>query len=494
MLLSQTLVKKLKECPCELTYYGGHKELPPFEYLTLDSRSVEPNTFFIALKGTHINGEDFILDAIKKGATGVATSLKAAEHYAPLYPDVFFIGTDHVRVLVSCLSKIFYPQQPETVVAVTGTNGKTSTADFTRQLWESLKEKSASLGTLGMRSSVYILEKRLTTPEAPYLHQTLQDLETHGITHLAMEASSHGLEQHRLDNVTLKAAGFTNITPEHLDYHKTMAEYLEAKVALFRNVLPSTGVCVLNADIPEFARLAATCKPKTVLSYGKNGNDIRIQSMTPTSHGQKVSLVVFGEAFEINFPLIGAFQLYNALCALGLVLACDESCVKEAVKALESLQSIPGRLEHIASTKSGASVYIDYAHTPDGVENLLTSLRRHTKNHLHIVFGGGGDRDPSTRAPRGALAEKLADFVYICDDNPRTEDPRSIRQQILSACPSAKEIPDREEAIRQAIHSLEAGDILVVAGKGRELGQLVQGEVLPFDDAGVITKIIERMP
>ncbi len=491
MLLS-TLKEKLKACPCHLLYYGP-QDIPPFKHLTLDSRNVKPNTFFIGLKGTHVNGEDFIVDAIEKGATGVATSNEVAKYYAAQYPDVFFIGTDDVRLLVSCLSKIFYPVQPETVVAVTGTNGKTSTADFTRQLWETLGEKSASLGTLGMRSSVYILEKRLTTPEAPYLHQTLEDLKNHGITHLAMEASSHGIEQHRLENVIFKAAGFTNITPEHLDYHKTMEIYLEAKLALFRKVLPSTGICVLNADIPEFEKVAAACGPKTILSYGKNGDDIKIQSMTPTGHGQKVSVVIWGETFEVNFPLIGAFQLYNALCALGLVLACDKACVKEAIKALESLRSIPGRLEYIASTKTGASVYIDYAHTPDGVENLLTALRRHTKNHLHIVFGGGGDRDPSTRAPRGALAEKLADFTYICDDNPRTEDPASIRKQILSACPSAKEIPDRKEAIREAIHRLKEGDILVVAGKGRELGQLVQGQILPFDDAGVIMEIIGEM-
>jgi len=492
-VLLDDLKEKLKTYPCGLLYYGSQDKSPPFENLTLDSRNVKPNTFFMALKGTSINGEGFIVDAIQKGATGIATSRETAKYYAAQYPHIFFIGTDNVRLLVSCLSKIFYPIQPETVVAITGTNGKTSTADFTRQLWETLGKKSASLGTLGMHSSVYILEKRLTTPEAPYLHQTLQDLESHGITHLAMEASSHGLEQCRLENVMFKAAGFTNITPEHLDYHETMAEYLEAKLGLFRRVLPATGICVLNADVSEFEKVAAACGPKTILSYGKHGTDIKIQSVEPLSHGQKVSLVIWGDSFEVNFPLIGAFQLYNALCALGLVLACDKTILKEAVQALETLQSIPGRLEYIASTKTGASVYIDYAHTPDSIENLLTSLRHHTKNHLHIVFGGGGDRDPSTRAPRGALAENLADFLYVCDDNPRTEDPEAIRKQILSACPSAKEIPDRVEAIHEAIHNLKTGDILVVAGKGREFGQLVQGSILPFDDAGVIMETIESM-
>ncbi len=475
-----------------ITCFGLENHTPALEQLTLDSRYVKPKSVFIALKGTHTNGEDFISKAIKKGATVIVASLEVAEHYSSLYPTVCFIGTENVRLLTSHLSQLFYPQQPETVVAVTGTNGKTSTADFTRQLWEILGKKSASLGTLGMRSCVYTLEKHLTTPEAPYLHQTLQDLQVHGITHLAMEASSHGLEQHRLENVTLKAAGFTNITPEHLDYHKTMGEYFNAKLILFQRILPASGTCVLNADIPEFDAMVKACGVKTIFSYGQKGKDIHIKSMTPTGHGQRVSLEIFGESFDIDFPLIGQFQLYNALCALGLVLACDRTQIKEAVASLEKLQNIPGRLEYIGSTKAGATVYIDYAHTPDGVENLLTSLRRHTKNHLHIVFGGGGDRDPSTRAPRGALAQKLADFTYICDDNPRTEDPISIRRQILSACPSGIEIPDRKDAIRYAIFSLKTGDILVVAGKGREEGQLVQGQVLPFDDAQVILETIQE--
>lgn len=461
--------------------------------ITLDSRSVGPQSLFIALQGTHTNGEDFIPEAAQKGVRFILTSLSALHFYAPKFPEVFFIGTDNVRALTSIVSKIFYPEQPETVVAVTGTNGKTSTVDFTRHLWECMGMSSASLGTLGVRSVIKTVEKHLTTPEAPYLHKLLQDLAHHHITHVAMEASSHGIDQYRLENVSFKAAAFTNLSPEHLDYHHTLENYLETKAQLFKRILPASGVCVLNADIPEFEILKKACGSRKILSFGYKGEDIRILKVFSHAHDQEVFLSINGEPLEITFPLIGSFQLSNALCALGLVMACHPLNLSKAIKGLETVQPVPGRLEYIASTPHGAAIYIDYAHTPDGIKSLLSSLRPHTKNHLHIVFGGGGNRDPSTRRPRGVLAHQLADFVYICDDNPRFEDPLSIRSQILAGCPKAKEIPDRAAAIRYAIQSLEPGDILVVAGKGREEGQSIEGEVFPFDDAATILKSIGEL-
>lgn len=469
-------------------------EIPSFNIrtITLNSHHAKEDSLFIALKGTHLNGEDFIPNAIQKGTKVIATSIEAAQKNAPLFPTVFFMGVKELRSLVSKLAQLFYPKHPETIVAVTGTNGKTSTVDFTRYLWERCTLKSASLGTLGVRSAFFQNEKHLTTPEAPYLHALLEDLETHGITHVAMEASSHGIDQHRLDNVPLKAAGFTNLSPEHLDYHKTMDQYLETKLQLFQRILPRTAPCVLNADIPEFTKIKESVGDRPIMTYGYQGEDIRILSLTPQEHGQKVVLSLIGKIVEIDFPLIGSFQLYNALCALGLVIACNPLHLEQALDGLKTLPPVPGRIEYIGSKAHQASIYIDYAHTPDGLENLLKALRPHTKNHLHVLFGGGGDRDPSTREPRGALAKALADYVYISDDNPRFEDPYSIRKQILKGCPSAKEIPDREEAIREAIQSLNSGDILVVAGKGREQGQEIKGEIFPFDDAKTILTNIQE--
>lgn len=492
-MLLDVLIENLKNYYPSLEWYPSKIPTQKIKTITLDSRKTEPEVLFIALKGTHANGEDFIPNALQRGAKVIATSLDAAKKNASLYPDIFFIGAQDMRPFISTISKIFYPQQPETIVAVTGTNGKTSTADFTRYLWEQCGEKSASLGTLGVRSKFYEEAKHLTTPEAPHLHPLLVELDRHHITHVAMEASSHGIDQHRLDSVTLKAAGFTNLSPEHLDYHKTMVEYLSAKAQLFQRILPETAPCVLNADIPEFETLKEKSRPRPIISYGYKGEEIRILSLTPQTQGQKVSLSVLGEPVEFHFPLIGSFQLYNALCALGLVLACNPNHLTKALEGLQTLPPVPGRIEHIASTPNGASIYIDYAHTPDGVENLLKALRPHTKNHLHILFGGGGNRDPSTRKPRGILAATLADYVYISDDNPRFEDPASIRKKIMEGCPHAREIPDRVEAINIAIRALAPGDILVVAGKGRESGQEVRGTSLPFDDAETIFKATQEI-
>lgn len=492
-MLKDDIIKALEQSQCPFNLVSNIFDNPEIQALTLDSRQVQKGALFVGLKGTHLNGEEFILDAIQKDAWGIATSLEAAKKHAPDHPNIFFLASEDVRLLTSHLSKLFYPHQPDPVVAVTGTNGKTSTVEFVRQLWEKLGKRGASLGTLGMHSQSYVLEKHLTTPEAPYLHEALQTLYDKGITHLAMEASSHGIDQRRMENVELKAAGFTNLSPEHLDYHGTMQNYLEAKAQLFQRILPEDGTAVLNADIPEFQKLKTACGARKILSYGRHGEDIQVKSIKPTNQGQSLELRVFNTPFQILFPLIGEFQVYNALCALGLVLAEEDVDVTQATNALTNLNSIPGRLEHIAQTHEGASIYIDYAHTPDGIQNLLSSLRKHTTNKVHIVFGGGGDRDESTRQSRGEIAQRLADSIYICDDNPRFEDPQKIRSQILKGCPKAREIPDRTHAIQQAIQSLEKGDTLVVAGKGREQGQTIQGHTAPFDDTQTILTTLETL-
>lgn len=462
----------------------------PLRSASLDSRTIQPCDLFIATKGYAVNGEQFIEKAIEQGAVAIATSQEAANQYAPLHQSIAFIGTENIRALTSKIALCFHPKAPKNIVAITGTNGKTSTADFVRQLWETMGCKSASLGTLGVRSSHCTLEKHMTTPDALYLHQTLSHLADQGITHLAMEASSHGIEQHRLDALPLKAAGFTNLTPEHLDYHKNMEAYLAAKAGLFHRLLPETGTCVLNADIPEYEPLKKISGKRAILSYGQQHADIQIKSITPQPHGQEVILSLQGKEHRLSFPLIGAFQLYNALCALGLVIACDPIRSQDALKALETLKGVPGRLQHVGQNSKGGSIYLDYAHTPDGLENVLRALRNHTQNHLHIVFGGGGDRDESTRAARGSVAQKLADKIYITDDNPRFEDPQKIRNQILEGCPKAQEIPDRTQGIQTAIDSMEEGDILVVVGKGIEEGQEVRGTTLPFSDEQTILDYI----
>lgn len=459
--------------------------------ISVDSRDVKPGYLFIAIPGTQTDGGTYITDAIKKGADVVATSSKNIEKYGADHTDTCFLEISDLRRFASFAAKAYYSGQPKVNAAVTGTNGKTSVAEFTRQMWESLNKPSASLGTLGLKSKTVNKEKYLTTPDAIYLHKILSEIESKGITNFIMEASSHGIDQHRLDGLNLNIAAFTNISPEHLDYHKTMAHYFDAKLSLFTKILPFKGTCILNADIPEFKKMKIACQPRKIISYGKKGYDIILKQVTPTQEGQKITIGVFGKDYTLNFPLFGTFQIYNALCALGIVIASDATVQDRAITALETLQGIPGRLELIGKTPNNASVFIDYAHTEDAMKNLLESLRHHTKGNLNIIFGGGGDRDQNTRKPRGTVCKELADKVYITDDNPRDENPANIRHQILEGCPNAQEIPDRDQAIQKAVADLSAGDILVVAGKGPEEGQVIKGETFPFSDKKSILQAIK---
>lgn len=454
--------------------------------LTCDSRAVRPGFLFAALPGAHVDGRDYIQSAQDKGAVAVLAPV-GTRAGIPVLED------GNVRQRFACMAANFYARQPECVAAITGTNGKTSTASFLRQIWQCLGHKSVSVGTLGVHGDGFDEPGKLTTPDPVALHETLARLADGGIDHLAMEASSHGLEQYRLDGVKVKAAGFTNITRDHLDYHGTMKDYFAAKLRLFGQVVDGDGYAVINADSPEGQDVIAVAHKRglNVLTFGRGGQDIRVLERTTHGDGQVLSLMIGDLNFDLNMPMAGSFQAENALCALGLAIALGGD-VKEAARALEHLEGVPGRLQK-AGNVNGAAVYVDYAHTPDALENVLSALRPHTANKLHVLFGCGGDRDAGKRPLMGAVAARLADRMIVTDDNPRGEDAAAIRKQILTTCPEAEEIGDRRKAIYEAVLGLQDGDILVLAGKGHEQGQIVGDDVLAFDDVLEAKTAIEEV-
>ena len=448
--------------------------------LAADSRDVRPGFLFAAIAGEVADGRDYIPDAVGQGAVAVL----APPGTAIADTDIPLITDDNPRRRLAQMAARFFPKQPETVVAVTGTNGKTSVASFVEQIWRSLGHPAASVGTLGVHGDNLDAPLAHTTPEPVTLHRTLFDIAEKKIDHVAMEASSHGLAQYRLDGVRLTAAAFTNLTHDHLDYHADEDEYLAAKARLFAEVLKPGGHAVLNADSLAFPTLAEICiaRSQHILSFGKAATDIRIVSLKPQSDGQQVYLQVKGRDHKFLLPLLGDFQIHNAACALGLVMACGAD-PELAVAALAKLHGIKGRIEKVAEHPGGAPIYIDYAHTPDALETVLQSLKPHVSNRLVVVFGCGGDRDQTKRRVMGEIASSHADQVIVTDDNPRGEDAAAIRKQVLAGCDGASEFGDRREAIEIAISTLAAGDLLVIAGKGHEQGQIIKDEVHPFDDA-----------
>lgn len=443
--------------------------------LTCDSRAVRPGFLFAALPGAQVDGRDYIGAAIENGAVCVLGPVGTKA-------DVPVLEDGNPRRAFARLAANFLPRQPEFIAAITGTNGKTSTAFFLRQIWEHTGAKAASMGTIGVHGSGFDEPGKLTTPDPVKLHETLQRLADAGVDNLAMEASSHGLEQYRLDGVRVCAAGFTNISRDHLDYHGTMQAYMAAKLRLFAEVVEIGGAAVINADVPEAQEFAATARKRglEVITYGRAGGRIRLLEREARAGGQRLSLMVGSQNYTIDLPLAGKFQAENAMCALGLAIGLDADAA-HAVAALEKLQGVPGRMQHVGSV-NGADVYVDFAHTPDALKNVLDALRPHAKAKLHVLFGCGGDRDPGKRPEMGAIASKLADRVVVTDDNPRGEDAGDIRAQIMAATPGAIEQADRHAAIRDAVQALSAGDVLVLAGKGHEQGQIVGDDVLPFDD------------
>jgi UDP-N-acetylmuramoyl-L-alanyl-D-glutamate--2,6-diaminopimelate ligase len=456
---------------------------PEIVGLTADSREVKPGFLFAALPGTRADGRRFIAEAIGKGATAVLTDASGA-------PDatVPVIADPNPRRLLALMAARFYAPQPTTVAAVTGTNGKTSVTVFLRQIWEKLQYRAASSGTIGIFGPSIARPGSLTTPDPVTLHRELHELAVAGIDHVALEASSHGLDQYRLDGLALSAAAFTNLTRDHLDYHRDMETYFSAKARLFTELLPRGGAAIFNIDAAETARLSMLSRSRghRILTYGRNpAADLWLSDSVPEGIGQRIRFSGFGEKRDIVVPLLGTFQAYNALGAACLAIGCG-AAPAAALDAIGTLTGVPGRMQLIGD----APVVVDYAHTPDALQTALNALRPFCAGRLTVVFGCGGDRDPGKRPQMGAIAQKLADRVIVTDDNPRSEEPAAIRRAILAACPKAEEIGDREAAIRAALGAIAPGDLVLIAGKGHERGQIVGGKTLPFDDAEVARAIL----
>ncbi len=450
--------------------------------LTEDSRAVTPGALFAALPGTRVHGRAFIGDAIRRGAVAVL-----ARDGTALPPDAetaALVTSPRPRQAFARMAARLAPRQPEVIAGVTGTNGKTSVAAFTRQIWSAAGYHAASLGTLGLVPPVVTGPGNLTTPDPVSLHRCLDALAGKDVDHLAVELSSHGLAQERVDGLALTAGAFTNLSQDHLDYHGDMETYFRAKARLFAELLPPDGTAVVNAGTPQSGALAEICRQRghTLWTYGGDADaTLRLDSRTADPTGQDIQITAFGHVSQVRLPLVGQFQAMNALAALGLAVA-GGTALSTALGALEQLQGAPGRLQRVADTASGAAVFVDYAHSPDALATVLEALRPHARGRLIVVFGAGGDRDRGKRPEMGRIAVARADRVIVTDDNPRSEDPAAIRRAILDGAPGAGEIGDRAAAIRAAVTGLAAGDVVLIAGKGHETGQIVGETTLPFDD------------
>lgn len=447
--------------------------------LSSDSRAIRPGMLFFALAGAKADGAEFAADAASRGAIAVVAA-KGRTNGALSVP---VIEVDDPRRALALAAARFYGAQPQTMVAVTGTSGKTSVAAFTRQIWEHAGFAAASIGTTGVVAPGRNEYGSLTTPDPVALHKLLAELAGEGVSHAAMEASSHGLDQHRLDGVRLAAAAFTNLGRDHLDYHPTVEDYHAAKLRLFRDLLPQGAPAVIFADDPwsQATIDAARAAGNHVLTVGRKGDFLKLNRVEHERAKQRAEIVHDGDIYEIDLPLAGDFQIANALVSAGLAISTGTSA-PAAMAALEKLKGAPGRLDLVGATAAGAPVYVDYAHKPDALENVLASVRPFTTGRVIVVFGCGGDRDRGKRPIMGEIATRLADVTIVTDDNPRTEVPAEIRAAIMAAAPGAIEIGDRRKAIHEAVAMLRAGDTLIVAGKGHEEGQTVGAETLPFSD------------
>jgi UDP-N-acetylmuramoyl-L-alanyl-D-glutamate--2,6-diaminopimelate ligase len=444
----------------------------------IDNRKVAKGSVFGAFKGAVFDGEDFIADAVKRGAVAVVARPEAkverAAHIADLEP----------RRRFAQLAALFYAPYPATVVAVTGTNGKTSTVEMTRQIWRMGGQRSASIGTLGVTTSDDQVKTGLTTPDIVTFLSNMAGLKRMGISHVAYEASSHGLDQHRCEGVSLAAAAFTNFSRDHLDYHASMDEYFEAKMRLFDQLLEPGRPAIVWTDDAKSDEVIARCTARghDVMTVGRKGETILLRSQTPTALGQTLEIAHGGKGYRLALPLIGAYQAANVLTAAGLALATGGAW-DQVYSAMQRVAPVRGRLERAVISRTGAPVYVDYAHTPDALEAAIAALRPHVEGRLITVFGAGGDRDAGKRAPMGEVAARLSDLVIVTDDNPRTEDAGAIRAAVMRGAPGAIEIGGRRDAIAEAIRLAKNGDIVLLAGKGHETGQIVGDKTLPFDDA-----------
>lgn len=448
--------------------------------LALDSRLVKPGNLFFALAGSKTDGARFIEAAIAAGAVAVVGDHAAEGGKAP------FIAVSNPRRALALAAAKFFPAQPATIAAVTGTSGKTSVAAFTRQIWERLGHASASIGTIGLVSPKRTVYGSLTTPDPIALHRQLDEIARDGVTHLAFEASSHGLDQYRLDGVRVSAGGFTNLSRDHMDYHPTVAHYLAAKLRLFRELVPPGGAAVISTDHDCSAEAIDVAKARglRVMAVGRNGDGagdgIRLAAAEVDGFAQRLALEHRGKRFAIRLPLVGEFQIENALVSAGLAIGTGSDAAN-VFASLEHLEGAKGRLERVGE-RNGAPIFVDYAHKPDALAKALQALRPYARRRLIVVFGAGGDRDAGKRPIMGKIAADNADCVIVTDDNPRSERPEAIRAAILAAAKGAREIGDRAAAIRAAIEELQQGDALLIAGKGHETGQIIGAEVLPFSD------------
>lgn len=450
--------------------------------LSVDSRAVQAGHLFAALPGSQVHGARFIPMAVERGAVAILTDAVGAEMAEGL--NVAVIIAEDPRAVLAQTASLWFGPHPKTMIAVTGTNGKTSVSTFARQIWEAMGETAVNIGTTGVEGA-WTHPLAHTTPEPITLHRVMAQAAQAGVTHGAMEASSHGLEQRRLDGVVLSAAGFTNFTQDHLDYHETFEAYFAAKMGLFTRVLPSDGVAVINLDDPKGAEVAeiATARGQEVIGVGRAPDArLRLTAQRFDATGQELRFEWQGQAHLTRLNLIGGFQADNVLLAAGLAIGAGADA-QQVFNVLPELTTVRGRMQLAATRMGGASVFVDYAHTPDAVATALQAMRPHVMGRLIAIVGAGGDRDRSKRPLMGRAAHDNADMVIVTDDNPRTEDPASIRAAVLEGAPGAIEVNDRAEAILRGVDALQPGDALLIAGKGHESGQIVGQDVLPFDDA-----------
>lgn len=475
-----TPAKKLSQLA--LTARGGLD--PDVTGLAVDSREVKPGFLFGAMPGTRVHGGEFITYALRMGAKAILTDARGAAVAADelAQSDAAVVIAEDPRQALAGAAALWFGKQPRTMIAVTGTNGKTSVSTFVRQIWGELDHAAINLGTTGVEGA-WTAPLAHTTPEPITLHRVLAEAVENGVTHAAMEASSHGLEQRRLDGVHLAAAGFSNFTQDHLDYHDTFEAYFAAKAGLFRRVLPQDGTAVINMDDPKGAemRAIAAARGQEVLSVGRGKCDLCLLNQRFDATGQDLRFSWRGKSFQTRLNLIGGFQAENILLACGLVIASGDA-PERVFDTLPHLTTVRGRMQLAATRANGASVFVDYSHTPDAVSTALKALRPHVMGRLIAIVGAGGDRDAGKRPLMGQAAAENADIVFVTDDNPRSEDPASIRAAVMGGAPDATEVGDRAEAILRGVDALQPGDSLLICGKGHETGQIVGDQVLPFDD------------
>jgi len=478
---------KLADLPLENARFEPRFAALDLTGIAADSRKVKAGFAFFAIAGAKADGAHFAKQAVTAGAAAVV----AEQRPDGLAENVAFVQVANARRALALAAAAFFPRQPGTIAAVTGTSGKTSVAAFTRQIWSTLGHKAASIGTIGVVSPAGEQYGSLTTPDPVELHRTLDRLAGEGVTHLALEASSHGLDQHRLDGLRIAAGGFTNLSRDHLDYHPSIEAYLAAKLRLFEDLIAPNGAAVIDVDDCYAGQVVAAAKKRglKIMTVGVHGDDVKLVSGTIDGFAQVITVAHGGRSYQVKLPLVGAFQVQNAAVAAGLAIATGAEPA-HVFAALEHLTGAKGRLEFVG-VKSGAPIFIDYAHKPDALAKALAALRPYARGKLTVVFGAGGDRDAGKRPIMGRIAAENADRVIVTDDNPRSEQPAAIRAAILAAAPGATEIGDRAAAIRSGIAALAAGDVLLIAGKGHETGQILGGTVIPFSDHDAVAAALK---